>query len=223
MVRLISIIVLIQFVIVLHGQDGLLEDEPLVEYKYLALGDSYTIGTSVQYAESFPLQLSARLSANVLEDVIARNGWTTTDLLDSINIARPKMDYDLVTLLIGVNNQYQGLPFELYEIEFVRLLDLALMYVGSDPQKVVIVSIPDYAFTPFGQTRPDPSNISLEIDRYNAFAGHKALENNVHYVYITDITRKGLEDKKLVAYDSLHPSGLAYKRIVERLIKVIKK
>jgi len=189
----------------------------------LSLGDSYTIGESVCDTCSFPEQLKSSLGAEysqqseVTLEVIAKTGWTTTNLKNAIASEDPSDDFDLVTLLIGVNNQYQGKPFSVYEAEFVELVTSAISFVGGDKSKLIIVSIPDYGYTPFGQSG-NRQKISAEIDMYNSFAEDYANENNLSYVYITDITREGLEDPSLVASDGLHPSEIAYSRFVERLL-----
>ena len=191
----------------------------------LSLGDSYTIGESVCDTCSFPEQLKSSLGAEYSEqsevtlEVIAKTGWTTTNLKNAIASEDPSDDFDLVTLLIGVNNQYQGKPFSVYEAEFVELVTSAISFVGGDKSKLIIVSIPDYAYTPFGQSG-NRQKISAEIDMYNGFAEDYANEYNLSYVYITDITREGLEDPSLVASDGLHPSELAYSRFVERLTPI---
>ena len=191
------------------------------EFTYLALGDSYTIGESVSATENFPFQLQDSLSQSLNENgsykIIATTGWTTSDLLSAIERENPSSDYDLVTLLIGVNNQYQGKPFSIYEREFPLLLDQAIAFAKGNVNSVIVVSIPDYAFTPFGQSTSNPENISEEIDRYNAFAKQTAAQKGVAYQNITDITRQGLTDPDLVAGDGLHPSGKAYKLFVDRL------
>ena len=125
---------------------------------------------------------------------------------------------DLVTLLIGVNNQYQNKPFEIYEEEFPELVNTATSLTKSQSNSdVIVISIPDYAFTPYGQSGPNPSITSQEIDMYNNFAENHCLENNITYINITDITRLGLTMPELVASDNLHPSEIAYKKIVERI------
>ncbi|PIB26722.1 SGNH/GDSL hydrolase family protein [Maribacter sp. 4G9] len=194
------------------------------EFKYLALGDSYTVGESVSSNQSFPMQLSESLE-NVLNTsvgtkIIAKTGWRTDDLQNGIGNTRIDKPQDLVTLLIGVNNQYQGKPFEQYEKEFPELLSTALDFVEGNAEKLVVISIPDYAFTPFGQSR-DVDKISREIDRYNAFARSIAIENKVRFVEITDITRSGLEQPQLVASDGLHPSGDAYSKFVDRIFPLV--
>jgi len=196
-----------------------------VSIDILSLGDSYTIGESVCDTCSFPEQLKSSLVAEHTEqdeitlDVIARTGWTTTNLKNAIVSEDLSNDYDLVTLLIGVNNQFQGKLFSVYETEFIELVTSAISFVGGDKSKLIIVSIPDYAYTPFGQNR-NPQNISAEIDAYNSFAENYAVDNELSYAYITDITREGLEDPSLVASDGLHPSEVAYSRFVERLTPI---
>ncbi len=192
------------------------------QIKYLALGDSYTIGQSVCETCRFPEQLKTALAGEIDADytlkIIAQTGWTTTNLKNAITTQNPANDYDLVTLLIGVNNQYQARPFELYEQEFPELVNTAIMKAKGNKQHVIIVSIPDYAYTPFGQSSSDPGQISHEIDRYNNFAATYAATNGIPFVDITDITREGIFNPALVASDGLHPSQLAYAKFVERLL-----
>ncbi|MDX1470961.1 MAG: SGNH/GDSL hydrolase family protein [Flavobacteriaceae bacterium] len=196
-----------------------------ITYKYLALGDSYTIGESVCQSCRFPVQLSDSLTERLPDssidlDIIAQTGWTTTNLQEAILSRNLQNNYDLVTLLIGVNNQYQGKDFAIYEEEFIELLDTAIEFADGDKNKVIVISIPDYAYTPFGQIRPNPAEISQEIDRYNSYARDVAAANNVSFINITDITREGLENPALVASDGLHPSTEAYSRFVERLVPI---
>jgi lysophospholipase L1-like esterase len=192
--------------------------------KLLSLGDSYTIGESVCETCRFPEQLKEGLKPNfnlqtTFElDVIATTGWTTTNLINAIANQNPPTNYDLVTLLIGVNNQYQNKPFSLYETEFPELVTTAITKAKGDKNKVIVVSIPDYAFTPFGQNNGNPNNISQQLDQYNAFAQNYCEQNNITFVNITDITREGLNNPELVASDGLHPSELAYSKFVERIL-----
>ena len=189
--------------------------------KILALGDSYTIGESVCNTCRFPEQLkdslTLRLGLNTTFNlkVIARTGWTTTNLIEAIAAENISNDYNLVTLLIGVNNQFQGKPFSLYETEFPELVNTAISKVKEDKNNVIVVSIPDYAFTPFGGGN---TNISAGIDLYNNYAKNYCVINNISYVNITDITRAGLINPNFVASDGLHPSELAYTKFVERLL-----
>jgi lysophospholipase L1-like esterase len=191
-------------------------------FKILSLGDSYTIGQSVCQTCRFPEQLKDSLTSNIENSVfelqiIAQTGWTTTSLINAINTNAPPNDFDLVTLLIGVNNQYQGRPFSLYEQEFPELVSTAIEKASGNLNNVIVVSIPDYAFTPFGGGN---ASISQEIDQYNDFAKDYCIANGISYVYITDITRFGLVNPDLVASDNLHPSELAYSRFVERILPV---
>lgn len=195
-------------------------DENRRQINYLALGDSYTIGQSVCTTCRFPEQLKANLQATYpnnpfLLQVVAKTGWTTTNLLTEINLVNPSTNFDLVTLLIGVNNQYQNRPFSLYETEFPQLVAKAVTLANGDKTNVIVVSIPDYAYTPFGQ---GAVNISAAIDQYNAFAKNYCVENQITFVNITDITRLGLSQPELVANDGLHPSELAYSKFVERIL-----
>lgn len=195
------------------------EEAPIQNYKILSLGDSYTIGQSVCTTCRFPAQLKDSLTNNIANSkfdlqIIAQTGWTTTNLINAINDNSPANDFDLVTLLIGVNNQYQGKPFTLYEQEFPELVNTAILKAKNDASNVIVVSIPDYAFTPF---RNGNTTISNEIDAYNSFAENYCNQNNITYVYITDITRQGFINPDLVASDNLHPSELAYSKFVGRI------
>lgn len=151
---------------------------------------------------------------NILTDIIAQTGWTTANLKNAIAAQNPANNYDLVTLLIGVNNQYQNKPFSLYEQEFPELVNIAIEKAKGNKNNVIVVSIPDYAYTPFGNGN---TTISAQIDIYNAFAENYCIQNNITFVNITDITREGLAQPTLVANDGLHPSDLAYSRFVERI------
>jgi lysophospholipase L1-like esterase len=153
-------------------------------------------------------------------EIIAVTGWRTDNLQNAVNNGTKRSNYDLVTLLIGVNNQFQNRPFDQYEKEFPELLQRAITLANGSPKNVLVVSIPDYAFTPFGQNR-DMEKISREIDAYNEFAAEISRNNGVPFINITDITRKGLEDPSLVANDGLHPSGQAYGKFVERIYPLV--
>jgi acyl-CoA thioesterase-1 len=193
------------------------KSEPI---KYLALGDSYTIGQSVCETCRFPEQLKTKLynlnTQNIISlDIIAKTGWTTSNLISAINSQNPSNDYDLITLLIGVNNQYQGNSFSVYEKEFPDLVTKAIYLAKGDKTNLIVVSIPDYAYTPFGN---ENKSISTEIDLYNSFAKNYCAENNIIFLNITDITRQGLSNPSLVASDNLHPSEKAYALFVERIL-----
>ncbi len=192
--------------------------------KILSLGDSYTIGQSVCETCRFPIQLKDSLADMRTEDIsvniVARTGWTTTNLINAIDSEDNGSNYDLVTLLIGVNNQYQHKPFALFENEFPILIQKAIRFAKNDKTNVVVISIPDYAYTPFGQNSSNPQIISTEIDQYNSYIQTYCLERNISFINVTDITRLGLDQPELVASDGLHPSRLAYKLFVERIIPI---
>ena len=148
------------------------------DVSYLALGDSYSIGQSVCETCRFPEQLRRSLGNGNSLNIIAQTGWTTTNLISAISNQNPSPDYDLVTLLIGVNNQYQNMPFSVYEKEFPELVTKAIALGKGDKTNLIVVSIPDYAFTPFGKQFGNQSKISTEIDKYNAFAQNYCKANN---------------------------------------------
>lgn len=188
---------------------------------YLALGDSYTIGQSVCETCRFPIQLQDSLKkylpSNVVftTNIIATTGWTTTNLKDAILAQNPPSNYDLVTLLIGVNNQYQNKPFNIYEQEFPELVTTAIVKAKGIKNNVIVVSIPDYAYTPFGQ---GAENITNGVLQYNTFAQNYCSQNNIKFVNITDITQLGLQEPNLVANDGLHPSSIAYSKFINRIL-----
>lgn len=191
---------------------------------YLALGDSYTIGESVDEDERWPVQLVATLTADStlrIEEpkIIARTGWTTNELAAAIQQENPTKDYDMVSLLIGVNNQYRGYPFGQYETEFVDLLDTAIAFAQGRLDKVFVVSIPDYGVTPFTKAANlDPAKIAKELDMYNNFAKQVCDQKGIAFFNITPISRRARTDASLIARDGLHPSGRMYTQWVD-LIK----
>ncbi|MFB3385935.1 SGNH/GDSL hydrolase family protein [Flavobacterium sp. LAR06] len=196
---------------------------------YLALGDSYTIGQSVCETCRYPEQLKSSLKAiypesNFTLKVIATTGWTTSNLISAVNAQNPEPNYDLVTLLIGVNNQYQHMDFSVYEKEFPQLLNKAISLAKGDKNNVIVLSIPDYAYTPFAAnyTYENRMKISNEIDQYNASAERYCISKGVTFISITDITRTGLSNTSLVASDGLHPSEQAYKMFVDRILPQVK-
>jgi lysophospholipase L1-like esterase len=189
--------------------------------KFLALGDSYTIGESVTEKERWPVLLTEALRAAGHQfsdpEIIATTGWRTDDLKKAIIAAAPSSDFDLVSLLIGVNNQYQGKSADDYKTEFEDLLKMAIGFAGGDKLKVFVVSIPDYGFTPYG--REKQAIISRELDEFNSINRALCEEHGVPYFYITDISRRGLSEPDLVAADGLHPSGKMYSEWVELMMK----
>lgn len=193
-------------------------------YTYLALGDSYTIGESVPVAENFPYQTVQLLRRSGYDfhaaEIIAQTGWTTDELQVGINSSLFRKQYDMVSLLIGVNNQYRGRSVEAYAGEFGSLLEQAIAFAGNQPSHVFVLSIPDWGVTPFAEDR-DRQQIAKEIDAYNA-ANRSIAENHlVHYIDITPGSRKALQDRTLLAPDNLHPSGKEYSIWAEQLAAAI--
>ena len=192
------------------------------QLKYLALGDSYTIGESVLEKDRWPNQLASLLSSGIREvktSIVATTGWRTDNLMNAIDIAKLKDEYNLVSLLIGVNNQYQGKSADQYAIEFEELLKTSIRLAKGNKENVFVVSIPDYGFTPFGQK--NQSKISKEIDQFNEISKKITNQYHIKYFNITDISRQGISDPTLVAGDGLHPSGKMYALWAQRIAKEI--
>jgi len=181
--------------------------------RFLALGDSYTIGEGVAPAERWPAQLATLLRAEGLTvddpTIIATTGWTTDELWAGIDRAKLQTSYDLVSLLIGVNNQYRGRSADEYRLQFVALLQRAISFAGGKPKSVIVLSIPDWGVTPFARGR-NPAAIPAEIDAFNAINREETGRAGAHYFDITPISRKAASDPTLTADDGLHPSGKMY-------------
>ena len=188
------------------------------KFRYLALGDSYTIGESVGENERFPLQLTTRLNAGSIDIasplIIAKTGWTTDELMTAIQEKNIKDTFDIVTLLIGVNNQYRGRTAENYRGELKQLIETAINYAGGNKQHVFVLSIPDWGVTPFAEGR-DRKKIAEEIDEYNKVKKEECDKAGIKYYDITEISR--INDPKLVASDGLHPSGEMYKMWADKI------
>lgn len=190
--------------------------------RHLALGDSYTIGESVPESERWPNQLASQLAAEGLSTdvtLIARTGWTVNELWQGIQVNPPEGAYDLVTLLIGVNDQYRGHPSAGYRDDFRFMLNIAVEYAGGDPDRVIVLSIPDWGLTPFAYGR-NTQTIASEIDEFNSINREEAEKAGVHYVDITPISRTVTADSDLIAADGLHPSGKMYARWVELVLPI---
>ena len=192
-------------------------------FTYLALGDSYTIGQSVPTKMRYPVQIIDSLfpnNDNAEVKIIARTGWATDDLIRAIdNETDLANDYDFVSLLIGVNNQYRNYPIEDYNVQFKQLLNKAIAFAGNDKNKVFVVSIPDYAYTSFGG---GSQSISEEIDEYNEINKEITDDLGIQYFDITPISREGFNDPELVANDGLHPSGKQYTEWVKLMLPVLR-
>ena len=189
--------------------------------QYLALGDSYTIGQSVDTSDRWPIQLDAKLKDEGFTvertDIIAQTGWKTSDLLNAIEGTNLE-DYNLISLSIGVNNQFSGIPFEVYTSEFDELLGRIIDAAGSS--RVFIVSIPDYGVTPFGSNNSE--TIAQELDEYNEYARLKCDTLNIPYINITEISRVLGASEGALASDNLHPSGTQYALWVDEMIPTVR-
>ncbi|MBF8281252.1 MAG: lysophospholipase [Anaerolineales bacterium] len=183
--------------------------------QFLALGDSYTIGESVAPEERWPVQLGALLRAEGLDvgdpTLIATTGWTTDELSAAIDRANPQGAFDLVSLLIGVNNQYRGRGQDEYREQFAALLQRAIGFAGGNPARVLVLSIPDWGVTPFAaRLERDPAAVAADIDAFNAINRAETERPGAHYVDVTPFSREAAHDPSLLADDGLHPSGRMY-------------
>lgn len=189
---------------------------PNTNLTYLALGDSYTIGESVSQNDSFPFQLVNELAVLGLNfaapKVIAKTGWTSSELREGIELAKDYLPvYDIVTLLIGVNNQYRGQSITAYRDEFKALLQMAIKFAGGNKKRVFVISIPDWGITAFGKASGrDQQLIAKEIDEFNAVNQAETLALGLSHTDITPDSRAAEADASLIADDGLHPSGKMY-------------
>jgi len=196
--------------------------------RFLALGDSYTIGEAVDPTERWPVQLVRLLhKENILMDepiIIAKTGWTTDELaqaIDAANLAEANLAeanlaeanlaeaFDLVSLLVGVNNQYRGLAVEDYRREFTALLERAIRFAGGRPSRVLVLSIPDWGVTPFAAGR-DRAAIARDVDRFNVVNREATTRLGARYLDVTPASRQTGSDPAWLASDGLHPSGKMY-------------
>lgn len=198
---------------------------PAVESRYLALGDSYTIGESVDANSRWPMQLTALLRDEGIElgepTIIARTGWTTSELSQGIDQAHIAGPYELVTLLIGVNNQYRGKSIDEFRIELAALLQRALKFAADRPERVIVVSIPDWGVTPFAKGR-DRAAIADAIDQFNAVKEEETKKIGATFIEITRDSRLASDDNSLLAPDGLHPSGKMYEQWAKAVLPAAK-
>ena len=195
------------------------------KYSFLSLGDSYTIGERVSEYERWSVQLADTLKKEGIDvadpDIIARTGWTTAELLDAIKASGNKKTYSLVSLLIGVNNQYRGQSQDRYRTEFRELLQTAINFTGGKAAHVFVLSIPDWGVSPFAQGR-DLKQIASEIDAFNAIAKDECQKASIAFVNITPLTRKAAGDNTQFASDGLHFSGRQMKLWANEALPVAK-
>ncbi len=196
---------------------------------YLALGDSYSIGEQVLPAENFPNQTVTLLNKAAAggnhfaaPEIIAQTGWTTDELDAAVDAAHLVKQYDIVSLLIGVNNQYRGRPVKNFKIEFEHLLQRAIQFANNKPNHVFVLSIPDWGVTPFAAGR-DSKKIADEIDAYNNICEKSAAAFKTHFINITTSQRADGNKAGFVAPDGLHPSGKEYSKWAVKLADAILK
>jgi lysophospholipase L1-like esterase len=191
-------------------------------FRYLALGDSYTIGESVPEGERWPHQLAKRLETEGIETevtIVAQTGWTTDELWQAIQAREIQPPYNLVSLLIGVNNQYRGRDIDEYREQFLFLLKKSIEYAGGASKRVIVLSIPDWGVTPFASGR-DAKKIAKEIDEFNQVNREESEKAGVHYMDVTPVSRDAVTEPTLIAGDGLHPSGKMYAMWAEKVLPV---
>lgn len=195
-----------------------------MNYTYLALGDSYTIGEQVLLAQSFPyktVQLLRQQGYSVVApEIIATTGHTTDELVNSINETTTLKNYDIVSVLIGVNNQYRGRAVENFELEFESLLLKAIAFANNIASHVFVLSIPDWGITPFAIEK-DTAIVAKEIDEYNAVCNRMAYKYHTHFIDITTLQRQDGKDMAYLAADTLHPSAKEYEKWANQLANKI--
>jgi len=191
---------------------------------FLALGDSYTIGEGVMESECWPVQLADTLKKRgyVMDapQIIAKTGWTTTELIAELKSINLTESFAIVSLLIGVNNQYRGASINNYRAEFEYLLQRAIIFAENQPTRVIVFSIPDWGVTPYAENR-DRLKIRSEIEAFNVCNRKSTLDAGAKYIDITDISQEAATDPSLLAADKLHPSGKMYRRWVKRIVPII--
>lgn len=227
--------IFVLFIFIPMGQafsDRSVSEEPVLvrsasEHSLLALGDSYTIGEGVAEEDRWPRQLVQTLRQRgeswSTPQIIAKTGWTTDELQAAIREQELAPEYDWVTLLIGVNNQYRGRDLEEYRQQFRELLELAIEKTGGHPQRVIVLSIPDWGVTPFATARGrDPAVIAAQIDQFNQVNRQETAQRNAHYVDITPLSRQVADrPQEFLVADQLHPSGEMYRQWAQHAAAII--
>jgi lysophospholipase L1-like esterase len=193
------------------------------KFSYLALGDSYTTGEAIEPEDSFPLQLKslAEKKGIVISEpvIIARTGWTSSELIKAIEESKLHSSFGLVTLLTGVNNQYRGEAAEKFRKDLSTLLQMSVQFADGKNKNVVVLSIPDWGVTPYAQSR-DRKKISDEIDAFNDINKSESEKAGVRYIDIAPLSRRAQHDLTLLAPDGLHPSAKMYRLWAEKTVEV---
>lgn len=188
-------------------------------YSFLALGDSYTVGEGVSYEESWPSQFVDYALDRGIDfknpELIAQTGWKTYDLLNAIKSSNLSVKYDFISLLIGVNNQFNSRPLSEFEDDLNEILT-EINYLKKGDSKVIVISIPDWGYSPYGSNY-DRERISDEIDQFNNILKKISEQNNLNFVDVTQISRLAIKEPNLIAKDNLHPSELMYSEWVKKI------
>ena len=204
----------------------ILEDNPNSQrespYSFIALGDSYTIGEGVNEDERWPNQFVDVAYENGVDFdqpmIIAETGWKTYDLLNAINQTNFSKKYDYISLLIGVNNQFNSRPIDEFEEDLNKLMD-EMKRIKKNDGSIIIISIPDWGYTPFGESS-DMSDISEQINLFNSSLRKFASTNGLKYVDVTEISRRGINEPDLITNDNLHPSGTMYLEWAKKIYNI---
>ena len=191
-------------------------------YSFIALGDSYTIGEGVNEDERWPNQFVDVAYENGVDFdqpmIIAETGWKTYDLLNAINQTNFTKKYDYISLLIGVNNQFNSRPIDEFEEDLNKLMD-EMKRIKKNDGSIIIISIPDWGYTPFGESS-DISDISEQINLFNNSLRKFATTNGLKYVDVTEISRRGINEPDLITNDNLHPSGIMYLEWAKKIYNI---
>ena len=191
-------------------------------YSFIALGDSYTIGEGVNEDERWPNQFVDVAYENGVDFdqpmIIAETGWKTYDLLNAINQTNFTKKYDYISLLIGVNNQFNSRPIDEFEEDLNKLMD-EMKRIKKNDGSIIIISIPDWGYTPFGESS-DMSDISEQINLFNSSLRKFATTNGLKYVDVTEISRRGINEPDLITNDNLHPSGIMYLEWAKKIYNI---
>ena len=192
------------------------------QYSFIALGDSYTIGEGVNEDERWPNQFVDVAYENGVDFdqpmIIAETGWKTYDLLNAINQTNFTKKYDYISLLIGVNNQFNSRPIDEFEEDLNKLMD-EMKRIKKNDGSIIIISIPDWGYTPFGESS-DMSDISEQINLFNSSLRKFATTNGLKYVDVTEISRRGINEPDLITNDNLHPSGIMYLEWAKKIYNI---